>query len=284
LWHFAIGSGKNTTLGCRLFIVGGTARMVWSKELAKLKQGLKAKDALDGGHAAPAPAKQAAPPMAPRSLEEEDALFLTAVGRSVPSPAAQGRMEAPGPEDEFAKAMSQLRGIKPSGHSLPIRKDGQAAPAAHLAAQQGPAIETEQIRIQTNSVLGAPHRTPRPSDESIGTAEGHREDRRNGGNLAKPEEFQLAAGMVIEVDGQLDLRNHNEADARERLAEKVLDGQFLGWRSLHVILGTSDTLRQVLRDYLDSPQSGPLAKDAQAPVPMGGNKAWILYYHSHSTS
>jgi hypothetical protein len=90
--------------------------------------------------------------------------------------------------------------------------------------------------------------------------------------------IHLAAGMTIDVDGVLDLRNHNEADATERLKERVLDGVCLGWRALHVILGNSGPLRQVVLDYLASPSAHPLSKYAEAPVPMGGANAWILYF------
>jgi len=237
--------------------------MVWSNDLAKLKQDLKAKDATGGGNIAPlAPAKQAAAPIVPKPLEEEDALFMTAVGKSISHPVAQKQLEEQNTGDEFAKAMSQLKGVKPSGQ-------GTAAYA--------------------DSAFNAQRAAPRPADDFEGFEDFAdicltKSERRDRGDRAKPEEFHLAAGMVIEVDGQLDLRNHNETDARERLAERVMDGQCLGWRSLHVILGNSETLHQVLRDYLNSPQSSPVVKYAQAPVPMGGNKAWILYYHSHPTS
>jgi len=246
--------------------------MVWSNDLAKLKQDLKAKDASGGGGTAPqAPPRQAAAPTTPKPLEEEDALFMTAVGKSVSHPAAQKNIEEQGAEEEFTKAMSQLKGVRPSDPRTQVPKN-EGSHADHADSAHGP-----------------PRPAPKPTDDfegfedfaDIGQAKGERKDR---GDKAGPREFHLAAGMVIEVDGQLDLRNHNEADARERLAERVLDGHCLGWRSLHVILGNSDALRQVLRDYLDSPQSSPLAKYAQAPVPMGGNKAWILYYHSHPTS
>ena len=246
--------------------------MVWSNDLAKLKQNLKAQDATGNVGSVPhAPAKQAAAPTVPKPLEEEDALFMTAVGKSVSHQTTQRHIEEQGTEDEFAKAMSQLKGVKPSGQRT-----------QDAAAHQAPKLEAAHADSASSPA-------PRPADDfdgfedfaDIGLAKG---ERRNKGDGARPEEFHLAAGMTIEVDGQLDLRNHNEADARERLAERVLDGQCLGWRSLHVILGNSEPLHQVLRGYLDSTQSAPLAKYAQAPVPMGGNKAWILYYHLHPTS
>jgi hypothetical protein len=93
-----------------------------------------------------------------------------------------------------------------------------------------------------------------------------------------PERIQLAAGMTIDVDCVLDLRRHNEADAGERIRERVLDGACLGWRTMQVILGGSESLRQVLLDYLASPPASPLANYGEAPVPMGGPQAWILYF------
>ena len=252
--------------------------MVWNNDLAKLKQDLKAQDATSNVGSVPrVPAKQAAAPTLPKPLEEEDALFMTAVGKSISHPAAQRHMEDQGTEGEFVKAMSQLKGIKPSG-----QRTHDAAGIKDTAAHQAPKLEA----ARADSTSGG---APRPADDfegfedfaDIGLAKGEKRDKGIG---ARPEEFHLAAGMTIEVDGQLDLRNHNEADARERLAERVLDGQCLGWRSLHVILGNSEPLLQVLRGYLESPQSAPLAKYAQAPIPMGGSKAWILYYHLHHPS
>lgn len=94
-----------------------------------------------------------------------------------------------------------------------------------------------------------------------------------------PMRIQLAAGMAIEVDGSLDLRGHSRVDALERLAERIQDGVFLGWRTFHVTLGPSEDLREAFLAFLASPSArGTLARYAQAPVPMGGTQAWILYF------
>jgi hypothetical protein len=92
-----------------------------------------------------------------------------------------------------------------------------------------------------------------------------------------PQLIQLAAGMAIEVDGLLDLRGHSPADAVERLKERILDGHLLGWRTLHIHLGPDTELRQALLDFLAGPEANLIARYAQAPIPMGGSQAWILY-------
>ena len=89
--------------------------------------------------------------------------------------------------------------------------------------------------------------------------------------------IQLAAGMAIEVDGVLDLRNHTLSDARERLKERVEDAGYLGWRSIHVILGPSEALKQGFLAFLTTPAAKPVVRYAQAPIPMGGLQAWIVY-------
>jgi len=233
--------------------------MVWSKDLAKLKQDLKAQD---GSVSAP-PAhcvKPAPAPQSPKSLEEEDALFLSAVGRAIAI--IPKNREALGEKSEFEKAMSQLKGVKPTRSDIPT-----SAPQAYIQS----AVEEEDagdIGAMIALVEVAGEDTPE-DDESHDSVEQTKKG---------AEKIQLAAGMVIEVDGVLDLRNHNSEDAVERLKERVYDGAFLGWRTLHVILGNSEPLRQVFFDYIDSPQSSPLTKYAQAPLPMGGAQAWVLYF------
>jgi hypothetical protein len=84
--------------------------------------------------------------------------------------------------------------------------------------------------------------------------------------------------MAVVVDGSLDLRGHARSDAEERLKERILDGYTLGWRTLHVRVGPSPDLRQMVLDLLMSPAGHCVARYAQAPVPMGGAQAWILYF------
>jgi DNA-nicking Smr family endonuclease len=96
-------------------------------------------------------------------------------------------------------------------------------------------------------------------------------------------QIQLAAGMAIVVDGSLDLKGHARSDAEERLKERILDGYALGWRTLHVVVGSSAELRQMVLDLLMSPAGRCVARYAQAPVPMGGAQAWILYFRGPGT-
>jgi hypothetical protein len=235
--------------------------MVWNKDLAKLKKDLKAQE----GNSKPPPAPSVKPASTlPKSLEEEDALFLAAVGKSINAPPKQ--QWASEGANEFEGAMSQLKGIKPITPATAL-----AAPEGHPAVASVPQQTPEQNTVEELVASLEPIPTEFLKGE--------------GGTEAKkglPEKIQLAAGMTIEVDGQLDLRNHNHGDAAERLKERVLDGLCLGWRSLHVILGNPGPLHQVFEEYINSPQSYPLAKYAQAPVPMGGSKAWILYYEAHA--
>jgi hypothetical protein len=86
--------------------------------------------------------------------------------------------------------------------------------------------------------------------------------------------------MAIDVDGMLDLRGHTLPDAVERLKDRLGDGQVLGWRSLQVMLGPDPKLHEGLLDLLASGQTPMVARYAQAPVPMGGTQAWLLYFVS----
>jgi hypothetical protein len=83
--------------------------------------------------------------------------------------------------------------------------------------------------------------------------------------------------MAIEVDGLLDLKGHSPLDAVERLKERILDGHLLGWRTLHIQLGPAEELKQAFLAFLTGPEAGLIARYAQAPIPMGGSQAWILY-------
>jgi hypothetical protein len=84
--------------------------------------------------------------------------------------------------------------------------------------------------------------------------------------------------MALEVDASLDLRGHSLSDAMERLKDRLGDGKVLNWRSLQVTLGPDSTLHGGLLDLLDSGQAPMVARYAQAPVPMGGTQAWLLYF------
>jgi hypothetical protein len=84
--------------------------------------------------------------------------------------------------------------------------------------------------------------------------------------------------MALDVDGVLDLRGHTLQDALDRLKDRLGDGLVLGWRSLQVILGPDPLLHEGLMALLASGETPMVARYAQAPVPMGGSQAWLLYF------
>jgi hypothetical protein len=242
--------------------------MVWSNDLAKLKQSLKA----DEGKSAPAPPAKTPTPKVHKSLEEEDAMFLTAMGKAIlaPSKPTDGAGAGSGPKgqgagsgSEFGEAMQDLKGLKPLEPKANVAAKPTKAPVGtdhkHTGGQH-------RVAASAASVATVATATRPPSDAHAAAVH------------PPPAMIHLAAGMTIDVDGVLDLRNHNQVDAAERLKERVLDGACLGWRAMHVILGNSEPLRQVVLDYMASPQAHPLSKYGEAPVPMGGANAWILYF------
>lgn len=236
--------------------------MVWKKDLEKLKKSLAAED--------PAPSK--APPPKPKPtefkpMEEEDAVFLSAMGKrpkaatpsilpgtAIAPPAAPA--PPPPPALDFASAMGELKGmvaLTPAG--LPVK------PAAPPAAKppEPPAPAPAPVKA---AAVPAPEAPEPPADPQ----------------LLLPVQINLAAGMAIDVDGALDLKGHGRNDAEERLKERILDGYALGWRSLHVLLGPAEDLRSMLLDLVGRSQR--IARYAQAPIPMGGSQAWILYFRN----
>jgi hypothetical protein len=247
--------------------------MVWSNDLAKLKQSLRAGE----GKAAPAPPPKAKqpPPPARKSLEEEDAVFLAAMGRAG---AAAPRVEAEAPKAEAAPpkagpttpaAAAGGQGGGPDGFGEAMRGLGGVRQIRPLGPPR-PRAAAQKAEPQGRSGAAAAAPPPPPPGPAAQKADGvfH----------LLPERIQLAAGMTIDVDCVLDLRRHSEADAGERLKERVLDGACLGWRTMQVILGNSEPLRRVLLDYMASPPASPLANYGEAPVPMGGPQAWVLYF------
>lgn len=227
----------------------------------------------------PLPAKAAPAPKPlpknnpPQSIEDEDALFLRSMGQSATPPAipkeAPSTVSAPpqlqqAPADDpgsFAQAMAGLKGLKP------LETPPLAPPSPQSgAARPDPGTLSPPLLSQ---LLAASEETrplddlPPPSAESL--------------KPRGPVLIQLAAGMAIEVDGVLDLRNHTLSDARERLKERVEDAGYLGWRSIHVILGPSEALKQGFLAFLTTPAAKPVVRYAQAPIPMGGLQAWIVY-------
>lgn len=249
--------------------------MAWKQDLAKLKQQLDPEPA-----PAPKPPPKAAPrPEKPASLAEEDAVFLSAMGlkpargprppaeaapEAVPAPLPEAApAAAPAPEppvpETFEAAIQDLKGLKPlaRGPQVKARPAAKAAPApAPVPAPPPPAPKPPPpvAEVAEAPATGAPA-APAP-----------------------PVRFQLAAGMALEVDGALDLRGHSPEDAIERLKDRLGDGQVLGWRSLQVMLGTDPRLHDALLALLASGETPMLARYAQAPVPMGGHQAWLLYF------
>lgn len=235
--------------------------MVWKQDLAKLRQALKASEA-----PAPKASPKAPPPKPvspPKSLADEDSLFLLAMGQRPPKAAPlapdppEGSSPPPsvpssGTPEDFLEAMGQLRGLK-RGPEGPAATPAKAPPRAPEAPMPNPPEPAPPVPATTQV-------EPDPIPPG-------------------PSRIQLAAGMAIEVDGSLDLRGHSRVDALERLAERIQDGVFLGWRTFHVYLGPSEELREAFLAFLGSPGArSALARYAQAPIPLGGTQAWILYF------
>ena len=233
--------------------------MVWNKDLAKLKQDLKAEEPAGSKRPAPKPVPK---PLAPQALEDEDALFLAAMGgRRMPAPGREpeaeppARVQAAPPPEDFGEAMAALKGMKPM--APPVVRPVKETPAPVPAPPAEPVPEAA---------------SPIPVPEAPPAREPAEEPTR-----PVPPLIQLAAGMAIEVDGALDLRGHSPADAMERLKERILDGHLLGWRTLHIQLGPAEDLREAFLAFLGGPEGALIARYAQAPIPMGGTQAWILY-------
>jgi len=240
--------------------------MAWKQDLAKLKEQL--------GPEPPAPTPKRPPKPAPRPggpvpLDDEDAVFLSAMGlkpaaRPVSPMASQGPTETPAvveakAPETFMDAIKDLKGLKPISRALPDKATPPpAAPAALTTPKPSPAPALPQVPI------------PTPPEPIAVEAEALVQP-------IMPLRFQLAAGMAIEVDGSLDLRGHSLTDAIERLKDRLGDGSVLGWRSLQVTLGSDPILHDGLLALLASGQVPMVARYAQAPVPMGGTQAWLLY-------
>jgi DNA-nicking Smr family endonuclease len=261
--------------------------MTWKKDLAKLKQALGQEEIPP---ARPAPPPRAGNPKEPvRSIEEEDQVFLSAMGTRAKSP----RPEAPGAPlerprltpapagpaaaGEFNSAMGDLKGLKP------MRQGPAAAAPRTPSAAPGPGPAAGKLAAQA-PVPEPPEPAPAPAPEPV-SAPSQSVARIPPGEAQGPAgppqaQIHLAAGMAVVVDGSLDLKGHGRSDAEERLKERILDGYALGWRTLHVIVGASPELRQMVLELLSSPAGRCVVRYAQAPVPMGGSQAWILYFRS----
>jgi len=212
-------------------------------------------------------------PSGPAPLDDEDAVFLSAMGlkpsaprapKPTPTPAGAEVMPPSEPRkatESFLDAVKDLKGLKPLMKGLP-----EAAPL-HPAKVEPPKPGG------LPSQAPAPVPPPEPVAQEPATPEGVASNQPN-----TPFKFQLAAGMAIEVDGSIDLRGHSLADAMERLKDRLGDGLVLGWRSLQVMLGPDPALHEGLLALLTSGEIPMVARYAQAPVPMGGTQAWLLYF------
>jgi hypothetical protein len=247
--------------------------MTWKNTLAQIKKEIKEEPVLPA-RSIPKPKPQSA--LENRSIEEEDALFMAVMGGGtrpvrndpkVVSPAIRAEVEGEPFEStgsDFDEAMTGLKGITPlkaspvvtSLKSKPIEPPGPAEPSTDVEIK-GDLVDPPILGIeeadQPADAVGAPSRRG-------------------------PQLIHLAAGMAVEVDGTLDLRGHTVQDAEERLRERIQDAAFLGWRTLHVVLGPEEELRDMFLACLLLPKSSHIARYAKAPIPMGGDQAWVLYF------
>lgn len=259
--------------------------MAWKKDLEKLKKTMDPE-------APPPPKAPVRPkPAESRPLEEEDAVFLSAMGHR-PRPSGPGPLPAATPparasappaapaEAEFAAAMGDLKGVVTLRSQEPgaARTTQQGAPGGPSAPKPAPqavaAPAPPEPRPEAGPEAKAPLAPPPPAKEAHAPSPAT--------EPAQPVQINLAAGMAIDVDGTLDLKGHSRSDAEERLKERILDGHALGWRSLQVILGPSEELRSMLLELVKGVSAPHIARYAQAPIPMGGTQAWILYFRAQA--
>lgn len=249
--------------------------MAWKQDLAKLKQQLGAE-----GVPAPAPKpppKPAPKPLAPTSLDDEDDVFLSAMGLKAKAPRPAKAAPAPPiapseapiappppPPETFEEALKDLKGLKPLARGPMAQASPASVPAINPAQAPAPPLpEKAPLPLPPELPKAAAEAAPPSLPEAPPPS---------------PVRFQLAAGMAIDVDGVLDLRGHTLQDAMDRLKDRLEDGLVLGWRSLQVILGPEPALHEGLLAMLASGEAPMVARFAQAPVPMGGSQAWLLYF------
>jgi len=261
--------------------------MAWKQDLAKLKQQLGPEE--PASPAPKPPPKPAPKPQGPTSLDDEDAVFLSAMGQkpAAPRPAKAAAPAAPPPSgaspqppqppapppppETFEEALRDLKGLKPLARGL----EAQTRPAPVPPAAPPPPAPPAPIPVEVPPL--PPENPPLPPEPptpetTSGPVPGISVP------APAPVRFQLAAGMALDVDGVLDLRGHTLQDALDRLKDRLGDGLVLGWRSLQVILGPDPLLHEGLMALLASGETPMVARYAQAPVPMGGSQAWLLYF------
>lgn len=244
--------------------------MVWKQDLAKLKQAFP-----EVGGPPPPPVKPKAKPVDVKDLNAEDAFFLAAMGTPIPRP-VPSLILAPTPQpppqaaatarvdESFDAELANLKGLKPLTQnpllsSVPAPQPAVTPVKAGVASAPVAAVPEAPVAPPNDA---EPQSLPAPESES---AKG-------------PLCIHLAAGMAVEVDATLDLRNHSVPDALGRLRDRLEDGAYMGWRTLHVVLGEDEALHEALVAFLGSGSPMKITRYAQAPIPMGGAQAWILYY------
>lgn len=246
--------------------------MAWKQDLAKLKQQLSPEPP------APAPKPKPVPkPTGPGRMEDEDAVFLSAMGlnpsssrkaKPTPSPAPPDPTPVPEPvtPETFHQAVKELKGLKPLARGI---QDLPESPAPLPAPIPALTPIHQDLPQSLPPVAAEPQPKPDPAPKPAPKADPQ---------PTAPQRFQLAAGMALEVDASLDLRGHSLADAMDRLQDRLGDGIVLGWRSLQVNLGPDPVLHEGLIKLLATGQAPMVSRYAQAPVPMGGTQAWLLYF------
>lgn len=278
--------------------------MVWKQDLAQFKQQLKPDPEPIGPP--PPPPKQVPPPLLSQSLEDADLLFLRAMGRVAvpPAPIISNPMKetdedsSPAPafssissnvsralsvgesSGDFSQALGDLKGLRPfSKNPVFSAPSPSVVPSPVVAIPQSP-----EVQAQLPAPIPMPMPMPtigeppaHPSSPDADTADAPIAPQEVPHIRSGPILMHLAAGMAIEVDGTLDLRRHSLNDAKERLTERVRDGLALHWRTLLVTLGPNEALKQGFLVFLTTPQAQFISRYAQAPIPMGGAQAWVLY-------
>jgi hypothetical protein len=258
--------------------------MAWKQDLAKLKQQLKPEE--PASPAPKPPPKPAPKPQGTGSLVDEDAVFLSAMGlkpapsrpaQAVSAPAPSSSQAAaqppapPAPPETFEEALKDLKGLKPLSRG-PMAKAAPAQAPTQAPAQAPPSPVAPPTVAATRRL---PAEAPVAEAVPVNVAPASLDV---AAPPSLPVRFQLAAGMAIEVDGMLDLRGHTLQDAMDRLKDRLGDGLVLGWRSIQVILGPNPKLHEGLLALLAGGELPMVARYAQAPVPMGGSQAWLLYF------
>ncbi|HXC17309.1 MAG TPA: hypothetical protein VNV60_07715 [Holophagaceae bacterium] len=233
--------------------------MVWKQDLAKLKQAFP-----EVGGPPPPPVKPKPKPVEVKDLNAEDAFFLAAMGAPAPRPpkvemvAPPVQVVAPpAVEASFDAEILDLKGIKPLSRNPVLATPPAAVPSK---------VEAPPAKVEIAPI-------PEPAIAPVGLPVALELDPSRG-----PIRIHLAAGMAVEVDALLDLRNHSVPDALGRLRDRLEDGAHMGWRTLHVVLGEDEALRDALLALFTAGGSLRISRYAQAPIPMGGAQAWVLYY------